>query len=164
MTTLAIPSRHLTGDINVVPLTVVQRALWQLAIPILDPGAVAEHKKRAKRGMLWRAIRWQLLAMAALVGLMCLGGEWKRATAVGAAAVVLATLFGWLVNVSDLRWVTAGFDMYQSLNAVPAHVSAAANALLCFGVPQEAIGVEYLKEDPVLFVEEAGRRYDLILW
>jgi hypothetical protein len=167
--TPAIPSQRVKVDMTVVPLTAVQHALWQLDMPILDSGAVAEYKRRARRGMLWRAIRWHLLAMTALVAFVCLGREWGRAGAVAAAAVLLATLFGWLVNTSDLQWLTIGFSSYQSVNAVPPHVSATANALLCCGVPQERIGVEYLKDDPILFVEDRGQlpgiqRYDLIVW
>src|SRR5271155_897333 len=134
---MAIPSQRLKADITVVPLTAVQHALWQLGMPILDPGAVAGYKKRAKRGMLWRAIRWQLLAMAALVAFECLGRQWGRAAAVGAAAIVLATLFGWLVNASDLQWLSIDFRTYHKVNPVPPHVSAAANALLRCGVLEE---------------------------
>jgi len=65
-----------------------------------------EYKKRA---MLWRAIRGQLLGMAALVALVCLGRQWGRAAVVGAAAVVRATLFAWLVNAFDLQWATIGY-------------------------------------------------------
>jgi hypothetical protein len=168
-------SQALNPDTSVVSLTVVQRALWQLGMPILDAGAVAEYKKRAKLGMLWRAIRWQLLGMVALVALVCLGRQWGRAAVVGAAAVALATLFAWLVNASDLQWMTMSYGNYRSLHRVPSHVSAAADTLLRSGVSEEQIGVEYLKSDPILFVEDAefvedaGRqpgvkRYDLIIW
>jgi hypothetical protein len=162
----AIPSQHLKPDTAVVTLTTVQLALWQLGMPILDAGAVAKYKKGAKRGMLWQAIRWQLLAMAALVALISLGHQPGRAAAVGAAAVVLATLFGWLVNSSDLQWRCIDYSTYQSLHVVPQHVSTAANALVSRGVPQERIGVEFLKTDPILFVEEGPgiNRYDLIVW
>jgi hypothetical protein len=147
----------------------VQRGLWQLGMPILDAGSVAEYKKRAKLGMLWRAIRWQLLGMAALVALECLGRQWGRAALVGAEAGVLATLFSWLVYVSDLQWLTIDYSTYRSVHAVPPHVSAAASALLCCGVPQSRICVEYLKNDPILFVEDAEqgpgvKRYDLLIW
>jgi hypothetical protein len=48
---------------------------------------------------------------------------------------------------------------------VPPHVSAAADALLSSGVSPREIGVEYLKNDPILYVEDLGvRRYDLIIW
>ncbi len=163
------PSQRLGPATTVVSLTTVQRALWQLGMQILDAGAVAKYKKRAKLGMLWSAIRWQLLGMAALVALVCLGREWGRAAVVAAAAAVLATLFGWLVNASDLQWLTIGYSAYRSMHAVPPHVSAAVNALVCCGVSQERVGIEYLKSDPILFVEEAEqspgvKRYDLIIW
>jgi hypothetical protein len=169
MATLVNSSQGLHLDITDVSLTTVQRALWQLGMPILDAGAVTGYKKRAKRGMLWRAIRWQLLSMAVLVALECLGRQWGRAAGVGAAAVVLATLFGWLVSASELQWLSTGYSAYRSMYAVPAHVSAAANALLSSGVSENRIGVEYLKDDPILFVEDAeqqspARRYDLIIW
>jgi hypothetical protein len=163
------PSQRLKRDTSVVSLTTVQRALWQLGMPILDAAAVAEYKKRAKLTMLWRAIRWQVLSMAALVALMCLGGQWSRVATVGAAAVLLATLFAWLVNASELLWLTIGYSTYQTLHPVPPHVSAAAEALLHRGVSERQIGVEYLKNDPILYVEDAEqgggvRRYDLIIW
>ena len=169
MAALANPSQRLKPDTAVVSLTTVQRALWQLGMPILDSHTVAEHKQRAKFDMLWRTIRWQLLGMAALVALVCLGRQWGRAAVVGAAAAVLATLFGWLVNASDLQWLTIGYSSYRSLHAVPPHVSAAANALLSCGVADAHIGVECLKSDPILFVEDAEqrpcvKRYDLIIW
>jgi hypothetical protein len=169
MATLVNLSRRLEPDTGVVSLTTVQRALWQLGTPILDAKAVADYKRRAKFGMLWRAIRWQLLGMAALVGLVGLGGEWGRVAIVGAAAVVLAVLFGWLVNTSDLQWVTIDYAAYRSLHAVPPHVSAVANALLSCGVSPERIGVEYLKSDPILFVEDSEqhsglKRCDLLIW
>jgi hypothetical protein len=73
------------------------------------------------------------------------------------------------VNASDLQWLTMGYSAYRSALAVPPHVSAAADALLRCGVAQEQIGVEYLKSDPILFVEDAEqspgvKRYDLIIW
>jgi hypothetical protein len=169
MATRVNPSQRLKPDTIVVSLTTVQRALWQMGSPILDAAAVAEYKKRAKLGMLWRTMRWPLLGMAALVAFECLGRQWGRAAIVGAAAVVLATLFGWLVNASDLRWLTIDYSTYRSLHAVPRHVSAAVSALVCCGVSPERIGVEYLKNDPILFVEDAEqgpgvKRYDLIIW
>jgi hypothetical protein len=61
-----------------------------------------------------------------------------------------------------------GYGTFQDVNVVPTHVSAAANALLSCGVAEERIGVEYLKSDPILFVEDAEqrpiKRYDLIIW
>jgi hypothetical protein len=169
MAILANPAQHLMPDTAVVSLTTVQRALWQLGMPVLDANAVAEYKRRAKLGLLWRAIRWQLLGMAALVALMCLGRQWGRAAVVSAAAVLLATLFGWLVNATELQWLTMGYSTYQRVHAVPRHVSAAANALLSCCVSEQQIGVEYLKSDPILFVEDAEqgtgvKRYDLIIW
>jgi hypothetical protein len=169
MATPVIPSQRLKPDTAVVSLTTVQRALWQLGMPILDAGSVAQHKKRAKLSMLWRAIRWQLLGMAALVALECLGRQWGRAAVVAAAAIVLSTLFGWLVSASDLQWLRLDYATYRSLHAIPPHVSAAANALLSCSVSEKQIGVEYLKSDPILFVEDAEqlpgfRRYDLIVW
>jgi hypothetical protein len=166
---LAIPSQRLEPYTTVVPVTTVQRALSQLGMPILDADAVAKYKKLAKRGLLWRAIRWQLLAMAALVALICLGRQPGRAAAVAAAAVLLATLFGWLVSTSDLQWLRIDYSTYENMRAVPLRVSAAMNALLDCGVPQRRIGVEYLKTDPILFVEDTEeghgvKRYDLIIW
>ncbi len=167
MVTLVNPPQRLRPDTALVSLTAVQRAIWQLGMPVLNSNAVAEHKRRAKAGMLWGAIRWQLLGMAALVALMCLGRQWGRAAGVGAAAVLLATLFGWLVN-ADLQWLRTAYGTFQDVNVVPTHVSAAANALLSYGVAEEQIGVEYLKSDPILFVEDAEqhpiKRYDLIIW
>jgi len=169
MATLANPSQRLKADTAVVSLTTAQHALWQLGMPILDAGAVAQYKKIAKLGMLWREIRWPLLGMTALVLFECLGRQWGRATVVGAAALMLAALFSWLVNASDLQWLTIGYSAYRSLHQVPPHVSAAANALLSYGVSPERIGVEYLKNDPILFVDDAEqrpcvKRYDLIIW
>ncbi len=169
MTTLVNPSQRLKLDAAVVSLTTVQRALWQLGMPILDATAVGKYKKLAKRGMLWRAIRWHLLGMAALVALMCIGRQWGRVATLGGAAVLLATLFAWLVNASELLWQTAGYSTYRSLYAIPPHVEAAADALLSCGVSERHIGVEYLKNDPILYVQDAEqglgvRRYDLIIW
>jgi hypothetical protein len=164
----AIPSSQVK-PYSIVPLTAVQRALWQLGMPILDADAVAKYKKRAKRGMLWRAVRWQLLAMALLVSLISLGPQLSRTAAVGAAAVVLISLFGWLVNTFDLQWLSINYCAYQDVHAVPPYVSAARDALLSRGVAEERIGVEYLKNDPILFVEDTEQgsgveRYDLIIW
>lgn len=169
MAVLVNPSQRLQSDTTVVSLTTVQRALWQLGMPILDAEAIAKYKKRAKLGMLWSAIRWQLLGMAALVALVCLGRQWGRVAVVGTAAVVLATLFGWLVNEADLQWLTMSYTTYRNLHALPLQVSAAVNALLCCGVSPKWIGVEFLKNDPILFVEDDeqhpdAKRYDLIIW
>ena len=169
MPTFVNRSQRLKPETSVVSLTTMERALWQCGIPILDAGAVAKYKQRAKFGMLWRAIRWNLLAMAVLVAFECLGRQWGRAAVVGAAAVVLSTLFGWLVSAAEFRWLTADYSIYRSLHPVPAHVAAAADALLRCGVSEKQIGVEYLKDDPILFVEDAEhlpniKRYDLIVW
>jgi hypothetical protein len=165
---VANPFQRLKPETTVVGLTDVQRALWQLGVPIVDAGAVAEYKKRAKRGMLWRAIRWQLVGMAALVALVCLGRQWGRAAVVGASAALLAALFGWLVSASELQWLTMGYHTYRSMHTVPPHVSAAADMLVTCGISSTQIGVEYLKNDPILFVEDVeqrpGKRYDLIVW
>jgi hypothetical protein len=131
--------------------------------------AVAEHKKSARLGMLWREVRWPVLGMTVLVMFECLGRQWGRATIVGGAALVLAALFSWLVNASDLQWHTIGYTTYRSLHEVPPHVSAAADVLLSYGVSPQWIGVEYLKNDPILFVEDAEqhsgvKRYDLVVW
>ena len=163
------PSQRLKVDTTVVSLTTAQSALWQLGMPILDAVAVAKYKKRAKLVMLWRAIRWHLVGMAALVALMCIGRQWSRVATLAAAAVLLATLFGWLVNASELLWQTIGYSTYRSLYPVPPHVAAAADALLSCGVSEKQIGVEYLKNDPILYVEDAEQghgvqRYDLIVW
>jgi len=164
-----IPSQRLKVDTAVIPLTTAQSALWQLGMPILDAVAVAEYKKRAKLVMLWRAIRWHIFAMAALVAVMCSGRQWGRVATVAAAAVLVATLFAWLVNASELLWQTIGYSTYRSLYAVPPHVAAAADALLSSGVSEKQIGVEYLKNDPILYVEDSEQgngvqRYDLIIW
>jgi hypothetical protein len=169
MATFANPSLRIKADTTVVSLTTVQQALWQLGMPILDAHAVAEYKRRAKLGMLWHEVRWPLLGMTVLVVFECIGRQWGRATVVGAAALVLAALFSWLVNASDLQWLTIQYSSYRSLHAVPPHVSAAASALSSNGVSPERIGVEYLKNDPILFVEDAQqrtgvKRYDLIIW
>ena len=163
------PSQRLKVDTTVVALTTAQSALWQLGMPILDAVAVAKYKKRAKLVMLWRAVRWHILGMAALVALMCIGRQWSRVATLAAAAVLLATLFGWLVNASELLWQTIGYRTYRSLYPVPPHVAAAADALLSCGVSEKQIGVEYLKNDPILYVEDAEQghgvqRYDLIIW
>jgi hypothetical protein len=162
-------SQRLKVDTAVVSLTTAQSALWQLGMPILDAAMVAGYKKRAKLVMLWRAIRWHLLSMTALVALMCIGRQWSRVATVAAAAVLLATLFGWLVNASELLWQTIGYSTYRSLYEVPPYVAAAADALLSSGVCEKQIRVEYLKNDPILYVEDveqSGRvqRYDLIIW
>ena len=168
MPTFVIPSQRLKLDTAVVAITTIQRALWRLDVPILDAVAVAEYKKRAKTAMLWRTIRWLLLGIAALIALECLGRQWDRIAVAATAAVTLAALFSWLVSSHDLRWMTVGYGAYRSSQAVPPHVSATANALLSCGVCEERMGVEYLKTDPILFVEDAEQlptvRYDLIIW
>jgi len=115
----------------------------------------------------WRAVRWQILAAIALVAVIALGRQPGRIAAVAAAATTLTLLFGWLVNTSDLQWASVDYLAYQRLSPVPVHVSSTASALIERGVPQEAIGIEYLKTDPVLFVrdtEDGSKRYDLIVW
>jgi hypothetical protein len=156
-------------DTNIVCLTDLQRVLWQLGLPILDGKAVSSHKRRAKLLMLWRTLRWPLLGMTALMAFECLGRDAHRAGIVGGAVVVLAALFGWLANAHDLQWAVMDYGTYRSTAAVPAHVQAAAQALVQRGVAESQIGVEFLKDDPILFVEEgdqisASERYDLIVW
>ena len=168
MAALVNRSQDVKLDTSVVPLTTIQRALWQLDLPILDAGAVADYKKRAKLGMLWSAVRWQFLGIAVLVALECLGRQWGGVARVAGAAGMLATLLGWL-NATELRWRTMRYDAFASAYHVPLHVSAAADELLRSGVAPEQIGVEYLRHDPILFVTDAeeqfpGKRYDLIIW
>lgn len=163
------PSQRLKVETAVVSLTTAQSALWQLKMPILDAVAVAQYKKRAKLVMLWQAIRWHLLGMAALVALMCIGRQWTRVAALASAAALLAGLFAWLVNSSELLWQTLRYSTYRSLYPVPPHVEAAASALISSGVSEKRIGVEYLKNDPILYIEDAEQgdgvqRYDLIIW
>lgn len=156
-------------DTSVVSLPTVQRALWQLGMPILNAGAVADYKKRAKLGMLWSAIRWQFLGIAVLVALECLGRQWSGVGRVAGAAGMLAILLCWL-NASELRWRTIPYETFAGANQVPLHVSAAADALLCSGIAPAQIGVEYLRNDPILFVTDVeeqfpgSTRYDLIIW
>jgi len=169
MASVANRSRSFDAGTAVICLTQLQQTLWQLGVPILDSGAVARHKKRAKLSMLLSAIQWQLLGMTASVGFECLGRDWHRAGLVGVAALVLAGLFTWLVSISDLQWVSIDYASYENLHSVPTHVSAVANALACSGVAGSRIRVEYLKDDPILFVEENGelatiRRYNLVIW
>ena len=116
-----IQTQRLGPDAAVVSLSTVQQALWQLRLPVLDSGAVARYKKRAKLGMLWRAVCWQLAGMAALVAFECIGRQWRGAATVAAAAVVLAVLFSWLVSASELRWLTIDFGTYRTLHPVPEH-------------------------------------------
>ena len=84
-------------------------------------------------------------------------------------------LFSWLLSASDLNWLTTDYGTYRSLYSVPPQVSAVADALVCCGVSESRIGVEYLKSDPILFVddqpvessendESEAKRYDLIVW
>ncbi len=175
MATLVNLSQRAQPGASVVSLTTVQRAILQLGMPILDAGAVAAYKRRARLGMLWRTLRWPLLGMATLVAFECLGRQWGRAAVVGAAAALLASLFAWLVHASDLRWQTIDYTTYRSLQTVPAHVSDAASALVSRGISEEQIGVEYLKNDPILFVLDGefawhgelhfgAARYDLVIW
>ena len=103
MATFANSSQRVKSDTTVILLSKVQHAVWQLGLPVLDANAVAKYKKRAKLSMLWREIRWPLLGMTVLVAFECLGRQWSRATVVGAAALLLAALFSWLVSASDLK-------------------------------------------------------------
>jgi hypothetical protein len=169
MATVAIPSRCLKPDTALVSLTTVQYTLWKLGMPILDADSVNQYKKRAKLAMLWRAVRWVLLAIAVLVAFECLGRQWGRAAVVGRAAVALASLYTWLVSASELKWKKIDYGTYRSLDAVPPSVAVAADQLLSCGVSPSQLGVEYLKNDPILFVEDpeqtgGSRRYDLIVW
>lgn len=169
MAALVNRSQDVKLETSVVSLFTVQRVLWQLGMPILNAGAVADYKKRAKLGMLWSAIRWQFLGFAVLVALECLGRQWGGVARLAGAAGMLATLLCWL-NASELRWRTMPYDSFASANQVPLHVSAAADGLLSSGIAPEQIGVEYLRNDPILFVMDAeeqfpgSKRYDLIIW
>ena len=163
MAALVNRSHSVKLDTSVVSLPTVQHALWQLGLPILNAGAVADYKKRAKLGMLWSAIRWQFLGIAVLVALECLGRQWGGVARLAGAAGMLATLLCWL-NASELRWRTMRYDTFASVYQVPLHVSAAADALLCSGIAPAQIGVEYLRNDPILFVTDDSNRYDLIIW
>ena len=156
---------------GLVPLTVIQSALWRLGLPILNSKTVARHKKRAKRGMLLRAISWPVVGVALLVAFECLGRHWGRVAIVAAAGVVLMALYSWLLSASELEWLTVGYSKYRSLYPVPPHVSAVADALVSCGVSEALIGVEYLKSDPILFVDDGigkmdgpGTRYDIVIW
>jgi hypothetical protein len=154
---------------SIVCLTDLQNTLWRLGLPILDRGAVAAHKGRAKLAMLWRTIRGPVLGMTALVGFECLGRDAHRAGLVAGAVVALAILFAWLVNACDLQWTRIDYGTYRNLYGVPAHVATAAEALLQSGIAESQIRVEFLKNDPILFVEESAelsptKRYDLLVW
>lgn len=148
-------------------LTDLEHALWQLDLPGLPEGVIARHKRFAKLGMLWRTMRPLLFGLALLVGLECLGRDWARAGFVAASALLLAALFAWLICAVDLQWTTADYMTYSKLHPVPEHVSTAAGALVRFGISESRIGVEYLKDDPILFVtegESSERRRHLIIW
>jgi hypothetical protein len=116
-----------------------------------------------------RAIAWPVFGVALLVAFESLGQHWGRVAMVAGAGMALMTLFAWLINASDLNWLTTDYRTYLSSNSVPPHVSAVADALISHGVSENRIGVEYLKSDPILFVDdplvEAGaKRYDLVIW
>jgi hypothetical protein len=147
-------------------LTPVQRVLLELRMPILDDAVVARHKRYAKAGMLWRAIRWPLLGIALLLAFESLGGNWLRTLKIGALGLLLGGLFTWLVSAADLRWLISDYASYRSSNKVPANVAALANALEDAGIGSQYIHVEHLKNDPILFVQEADSccRYDLVIW
>ena len=159
--TAAHPSQHAT---SVLRLTNLQQTLWQLRLPVLTVGVVDRHKKYAKFAMLWNTIRWLLVGMGALIALECCGRHWTRVGFIAGAAALLAGFFAWLVSASDLQWTTADYPAYRKLYDVPAHVSAVADALVRSGVEETSIGVEYLKDDPILFVEEDGERHNLVIW
>ena len=147
-------------------LTPVQRVLLQLGTPILDDAEVARHKRDAKLGMLWSAIRWLLLGIVVLLALESLGGNWLRTLKVGTAGLLLGGLFTWLVSAADLTWSISDYEAYRSSNKVPANVAALANALEDAGIASDAIQVEHLKSDPILFIQQANPacRYDLVIW
>ena len=148
---------------SIIELSAVQHALWRLKMPVLDSTYVASYKRRAKLGMLWNGVRWHFLAISALVALESIGHRWGAFLGVTCSAITLATLFTWLSH-HDLRWRTMPYRAFKSMTPVPEHVAAAADALISHGVAPEMIGVEYLKHDPVLFIEDDDRRYDLIVW
>jgi hypothetical protein len=147
-------------------ITPVQRALLGVGAPILEESVVARHKRHAKFGMLWRTVRGLLLGIAALVAFESIGGHWLRTLTVGAAGLLLGGLFCWLVSSSDLTWSINDYATYRSSNAVPAHVAALAEALEDAGVNRQQIQVEHLKNDPIVFIQEAESswRYDLVIW
>jgi hypothetical protein len=122
-----------------------------------------------------RAISWPFLAVALLVAFECLGRHWGSVARVASAGTALMALFSWLLSASDLNWLTADYGTYRGLYPVPPQVSAVADALVSCGVSESRIGVEYLKSDPILFVDDqpvtsgeigepGARRYDLIIW
>jgi hypothetical protein len=147
-------------------LTTVQRVLLDLGTPILDEAVVARHKRSARREMLWRAIRWPLMAIAVLLVLESLGGNWLHTLKVGASGLLLGGLFTWLMSVADLNWAITDYASYRSSNIVPANVASLASTLENAGISKQDIRVEYLKNDPILFVHEVSDsgRYDLVIW
>jgi hypothetical protein len=147
-------------------LTPVQRVLLQLGTPIIDSAVVARHKRHARLEMLWHAIRWPLLGIVLLLALESLGGNWLRTLKVGTAGLLLVGLFTWLVSAADLTWSVSGYAAYRSSHQVPANVAALATALEEAGIGSHQIHVEHLKNDPILFIEEAAPsgRYDLVIW
>lgn len=149
-----------------VCLTGVQRALLELGVPILEEAAVASHKRRAKLGMLCRAVCWPLLAIGTLVAFESLGGHSLRTATVGLAGLVLGGLFTWLISAADLNWATSDYATFRASHAVPQNVAALAEAVERAGVEPRFIQVEFLKHDPILFVqeEESSYRYSLVIW
>jgi hypothetical protein len=146
-------------------LTTTQRVLLELGAPILDDAVVARHKLYARRAMLWRSIRWLLVGIVLLLAFESLGGNWLRTLKVGASGLLLGGLFTWL-SVVDLTWSVTDYASYRASNKVPANVAALANALEDAGIGSQDIRVEYLKNDPILFVQETNPpcRYDLVIW
>jgi hypothetical protein len=147
-------------------LTPVQRILLDLGTPILDEAVVALHKRHARLEMLWRTVRWLLLGIIALIAFESLGGNWPRTLVVAAAGLLLGVLFTWFVSSADLTWETSDYATYRSSNPVPAHVAALADALEDAGLDTRQLRVEHLKNDPILFIQEASPccRYDLVIW
>ena len=156
--------QRLNFDTAVICYPDVQHALLQIGLPVLDEKAVARHKRCARLAMLWRSIQWLVVALVVLVAFESLGKKSVRLGIVCAAAFALISLFIWLVNKYDLQWATLDYSTYRNLYGVPEHVSTAADALKRFGFSDTQIGVEYLKDDPILYVKENGRRYSLIMW
>lgn len=147
-------------------LTPIQRVLLELGTPILEHSLVARHKRDARLGMLWRAIRWPLLGITLLLAFESLGANWLRTFKVGTAGLLLGGLFTWLVSAADLTWSISSYKDYRSSNEIPEHVAALANALESAGIGSQQLQVEHLKEDPIFFIQEVNPscRYDLVIW
>lgn len=147
-------------------LTNVQQVLLELGLPIIEEAAVARHKRTAKSAMLWRAVCWPVAAIVLLVAFESLGGHWLRTSVIGIAGLGLGALYTWLVSAVDLIWCTTDYATYRLSNPVPQNVAALADAVEHAGVAPELLQVEYLKHDPVLFIQEqnSSYRYDLAIW